>query len=351
MSAFAPKETTSNSGNHPEAEELAAYIDGVLGPEEASRVTEHLAECADCYHIYSETVEFQLESEAEPSAENVFPFPGGGGEKATGPPATEVRRSSSRTAAMAPRLRWLAAAALVVVGAGLGWYIFQRSLSVSRPVLTVAEVAPPVQGRSNIGELSWQHANFRGGDGAEEEFQRQSFQVGALLVDFRLSAQAQDVQRASEVWRTIGRVVGGVLLMGKDGKRILDEANQIKSVKDLQKVASRAPTAEAFLGGEESMLFPEYLDFGKWTEAGRISALLGNPIFFQREENRQFLSYLLSGKDENMVLEPEIREPLQKIERIWDGGSLEGKDFQVLAESFQAILDQYDFQPSVDDPF
>jgi hypothetical protein len=340
MSAFAPKETTPNSGNHPGDEELAAYIDGMLGPEKASRVTEHLAACADCYHIYSEVVAFQLESQVEPPAENVVPFPEKKEEKASDPPP---RRSL-------PSVRWIAAAALVVVGLGIGWFVFQ-TLLVERPELTTAELVPSIPNQRSVEEIVWKHYRPRGGEGGEEEIQRQSFQVGALLVDFRLSVQVGDVERGADAWQHVGIVVQNALSMEDEGKRILDEANQIKSLKDLRRIASSAPAREAALGGSNSILFPEYLDFGKWTEAGRVSAILRNSTFLQREENRQFLSYLLSGKDEDMVLEPEVREPLQKIERIWDGGPLDGKDFQALAKSFQGILNQYDFRPSVDDPF
>ncbi len=45
---------------HPSAEELAAYIDGNLGKEEAARVTAHLASCEDCYDVYSMTAQFLL---------------------------------------------------------------------------------------------------------------------------------------------------------------------------------------------------------------------------------------------------------------------------------------------------
>jgi hypothetical protein len=338
MSAFAPKEATPNSGNHPGDEELAAYIDGMLGTEEASRVTEHLAVCADCYHIYSEAVAFQLESPVEPLAGNVVPF-----REREDPPATKRQRRSLTS------VRWLAAAALVVVGVGIGWLVF-RTILIERPELTTAELLPAIQSERSVDDLVWPHARYRG-DGSDEELMRQSFQVGALLVDFRLSAQVGDAERAKDAWHTVGRVVRDAPLMKEDGARILNEANQIESLQDVRRIASSAPAAEAALGGEDSVLFPEYLDFGKWTEAGRISAILQNPAFFQRKENRQFLSYLLSGKDENMVLEPEVREPLQEIERIWDGGALDAQDFEVLAANFQAILDQYDFQASSDDLF
>ena len=53
-------------GTCPSAEELACYIDGALSPEQRARVAEHLASCESCFEVYSEVLQFQLESEQAP---------------------------------------------------------------------------------------------------------------------------------------------------------------------------------------------------------------------------------------------------------------------------------------------
>jgi hypothetical protein len=62
------------TGNCPSDEELAAYIDGALDEGDAAQIAEHLVSCERCYEVYSETLRFQLDTEAATGAE-VVPFP------------------------------------------------------------------------------------------------------------------------------------------------------------------------------------------------------------------------------------------------------------------------------------
>jgi hypothetical protein len=318
MQEFAPIKKAHPTGDCPGAEALAAYIDGNLEGAEKERIMEHLASCEDCFETYAESVRFLLDSEPEPGTVVRFP--------------TDRKR-------IAPW--WYAAAALLALGVGLGWYAFQSALVGSAPTLQVAEVSPNIQGPS-VQELTWSYARFRGGEECEADLDRQSFQVGALLVDFHLSARAGDVRNSPDTWRTIGCVVKAVLSMGEEGDRILREANGIESGKlPLQAVAAKAAATEADLG--DSVLLPEYLSFGKWTEAGRIAAKTGDRAFFESRENRRFLAYALRNRE--IKPNKEVRRELQEIARIWDQGDLESKDFKSLAKHFQAILDQYNFLP------
>jgi hypothetical protein len=321
MREFAPKKS------HPSDAELAAYIDGALDETEAERVAVHLADCGDCYFVYSETLQFQLDSEPA--------IPGG-----------EVIRFPLKER---PRVPWwvaVAAAAVLVMGAGV-WYAYQAVL-LDPPQLTVAEIAPDLRERPIQGIL-WEHNVFRGNGNSEPELARQSFQVGALLVDFHLSARAGAAEQASNVWRTIGGVVDetGYGYMKELSERIFSEANRIDpehnpvdASKSLQTVAAQLARTEGELR-DDSSLFPEYIDFGKWTEAGRIAAQTEDSEFFENGQNRRFLSYSLKGwKPEKPE---EVRSQLEKIERIWDQGELDSQDFKALAGHFQAILDQYEF--------
>lgn len=317
MREFAPNKS------HPSDGELAAYIDGALDATEAARVADHLADCEDCYFVYSETLQFQL----EPEPGKVVQFP-----------SREERR---------PRFWWLAAAAAILVVALGSWYVYRAVLPGSPPQLTVAEITPDLRKRP-VQDLLWDHNRYRGEGEAETEVARQSFQVGALLVDFHLSAQAGSAEQASEVLRTIGSVVGQVSLMEKGvSKRILSEANQIDpgtnpttALRSLPSVADQAPTTEEEL--RDSVLFPEYIDFGKWTEAGRIAAKTKDSKFFENDQNRRFLSYALKKWDPEKP--EEVRHQLEEIQRIWDRGGFDSKGFESLAGHFQAILDQYEFR-------
>jgi hypothetical protein len=302
----------------PGDEDLAAYIDGTLGKAESQRIKEHLADCEECFAIYMESLQFQLDSEAADEKGKVVPFP-----------PKKVWRDPLWLASVA-------AAALLVVG--LGWYAYQNALVGPPPKLEVAALALPVRSGSVQG-LIWDHTRYRGEGEGETDLERQSFQVGALLVDFRLSAQAGDVGNASETLRSVGAIVSRVDFMAEQGKQLLDQTNQIGDMASLRRVAATAGATEKDLG--DSVLIPEYVDFGKWTEAGRVAALARDPAFFHDRKNRRFLAYILRDKD--FKPSRETRRELEEIAKVWDQGDLGSTKFDSLAKHFKNILDQFDF--------
>lgn len=327
MREFAPK------NSHPSDAELAAYIDGALGKAEAERVEAHLADCEECYFVYSETLQFQLEEGGE-----VLPFR---------QPQPEIAQPEvDRPPRLQPRVAWWAAAAAVlVVGAG-SWYAYQTAFLGLRPELVIADIAPDPQERP-LQDILWKYKVYRGGVNAEPELARQSFQVGALLVDFHLSARTGATEPASIVWRQIGSVVDETDYMEELSKRIFAEAdrmdpgqNPADASKSLQAVAVQLPRTEVELR-DDSTFFSEYIDLGKWTEAGRVAAKTEDSKFFEDHKNRRFLSYAL--KEWKPEKSEEVRLQLKKIEQIWDQGELGSRDFKALAGHFQAILDEYDF--------
>jgi hypothetical protein len=321
MQEFAPKQSRP-SGNCPSDEELAAYIDGVLGKEEAARIAEHLASCENCFEVYSETVHFQLESQPAPAGE-VVPFPSG-------------RKD------LAPL--WLAAAASLIVAVG-GWYVYQSFLAPP-PQIAVAEVAPDLR-RRPVKNLLWDYETTRGLGEPESELARQSFQVGALLVDLHLAGQAGATMKGYRAWHGVGTALSEAPGMSEFSAKIFKEANNmhpehnpVGSANALRSVATQASQIEAEL--RESVLFPEYIDLGKWTEAGRVAALVRDASFFKDRQNRRFLSYALEPWEPDMP--KPVRKELEAISQIWEqGDDLAPSAFKPLASHFQEILDHYDF--------
>lgn len=62
---------------HPDAERLAEYVDGVLGPVERTDVERHLVGCADCRAVVAETMAFVRTETSEvgpPASAKVVPF-------------------------------------------------------------------------------------------------------------------------------------------------------------------------------------------------------------------------------------------------------------------------------------
>ncbi|HEY7510440.1 MAG TPA: zf-HC2 domain-containing protein, partial [Vicinamibacteria bacterium] len=160
----------------PDAARIAAHADRRLTGDEAARMDEHVAGCADCYEVFSETVQFGLE---EGDAAGVRPA--GAAEAA---PAAAARRRAFALAS-------LATAAVLVLAAGV-W------LSRSRPdggsdslVAALAEamgtrrfVEPRVTGGFRHGRL----VTLRSGD-APQGLDAQSPAVLAAVARIREEAE------------------------------------------------------------------------------------------------------------------------------------------------------------------
>lgn len=334
MSVFAPKEAMSDSGNHPPLEELAAYIDGMLSEEEAARVAEHIAECEDCFFVYSETVRFQLEhpEEAEepgPDDGKVVPFSG----KAN---AGETQRRR--------RLPWwvgLATAAMLAVAVGIPLYL---SLAPPRsmPEMTTAELLAPVQGAPDLrGEL-YDFKRTRG-EQEDSEFDRQSFMVGVFLTDLRLALETGDAAGAAERLQRIHVILDKIGGMDEEMSLLRQEENRMRASSDPQVFLPKLEQWEKEAGDSEEALWvvdPDYVTFGKWVEAGRVAAVLQKEEFFRSRENRRVLSYVLRSKE--MAPDEDVVAQLQEIESLWKKDDLQSQDFTTLAKKFEAILEAYD---------
>ena len=279
-------------------------------------MTKHLASCERCYAVFSGVVRFQLDEENEEQAGEVVIFDRG------------------------RRRRWriptTLAAALALLGIGVG------SIFWSRP-MTVAKLVAPVEGRTEVASRLWEHAKYRGPGDAEggdslAADAHASVQAGALFVDFQLAAGAGDDGQAREIWRSVGNAVANTLVGAQEAQAFYDDAAAIETEGALDRILKSLPERERRLEKDE-VVHPRSFRLGKWMEAGRLAAELEEPKFFTRWANRQFLRSVLA--DEEMALSGEARGRLEAIDQAW--GS---RDYAVLADHFQAVLDIYDFRPS-----
>lgn len=343
MSAFAPEEAMSDSGTHPPLEELAAYIDGLLEEKEAARVAEHIAECEDCFFVYSETVRFQLEhpDEAEVPGPEVLPFPA---RKKDVPPQRDPKHSPAP--ALTKRRKtspwWLGAAAAALLAIAIGIPLYRNFGPLSLPQVTTAELIEPVQGIPGIQDQLYKYKVPRGGPKEESEIDQKSFIIGSAFVDLRLSLQEGDVETSSALLHKIGASVKEIDISPDLGLSLIEKSQDLKSSADLQRLLLETEQWEAEISADDGKWYvnPDYIIFGKWAEAGRLAALLQKEEFFDSRENRRVLSYVLQSKE--MAPDEDVVAQLQEIEGLWDKGNLQSRDFVMLAEKFEAILEVYD---------
>jgi hypothetical protein len=318
MPELAPIQTQPPQGNCPSTEVLACYIDGALSPEEAARVTEHLASCESCFEVYSDVLQFQLESEPEPRGK-VVPFP------------VEKR--------LPPVVWWSSIAALLLVGLGSGTFLYLHFLAPP-PALVTAKLTPSPQGEVWYGE------RLRGGSGDDQEpgeptisLESAAFRTGVQIVNLQAKLQAADANAVTGtvVPAALTALKGqfGVTDLEKDLKEVTSALGQKKAPKDLLPEVPK-------LAAETRELDPLYFDLGQWVEAGRLAAISHDPALFRLPEARTFLRRVLwrdrFGFKDSKLPAGSQRE-LEAISKIASQGTIQPTDFATLQDHFKKILD------------
>lgn len=342
MQELAPKGTDSPTGGRgpsgnlpvytggcPSSETLAAYIDGVLDPIEAERVSAHLADCEDCYAVYSDSVRFLLEAEQEEEEDaggTVISFP---------PPRPQTDRR--------PRLQpWYQIAALLLVGVGTGAY-FQ--LLHTPPALKTAEVAAPIPNRPEVFEDStgiWTGPIYRGGEGeAEVNLDEAAFRTGVQLVNLQVSLKAgKTVEAQNAIAAILGLLDAGILT--DDLKKKYEGLTG--SLDDGRPASSFLPEASQLAEETREVFDAGSLDFGQWVEAGRLAAATGDPRFFQQGETRSFLRRLL-WRDKlglgEVQLDAATRQSLEEVSQVISKSDLQLSDYAKLSDSLEQILEEH----------
>jgi hypothetical protein len=312
------RETEPPVGSCPTAEDLAAYIDGALDWKEAEAVTRHLADCEDCYAIYSGAVRFQLDSELEAFT----------GPRKPVPFSTDKREL----------LRWLPIAALLVVGVGAGSTYLE--LFAPLPSLFTAEVTAPVPVSQD--QNLWLGPTMRGGGGEEEiKLKEASFKLGVQLVNLQMSLKASKVEEAQDV---VARIIG-LLRSQSFTKEFEDGYTKITtSLANGRKPADLLPEASRLAGLSRDVFESSSLDLGQWVEAGRLASASNDPTFFRLKDGRSFLRRSL-WRDRiglaslELPKADESRGDLKAISDISGKSTLQPSDFAQLQGHFKKILD------------
>jgi hypothetical protein len=302
----------------PTAEDLAAYIDRTLDRKAAEQVTNHLADCEDCYAVYSGVLRFQLDSDPE-AAEGpgkVVPFP-------------RERRELPR---------WLPIAALLAVGIGAGGAYWE--LLAPLPELLTKDVTAPIP--TSPDQKLWHGPTNRGiGDQAESKLQEVSFKMGVQLVNLQMSLKAGKVAEAEDI---VARILG-LLEPQSFTTDLQDGYKKITSAL----VAGRKPAdlldeASRLAGLSRDVFDSSALDLGQWVEAGQLASLSYDPTFFRVPRARSFLRRSL-WRDRFGIgaLElPKARESrgeLEAINQIAGQDTLQPSDFVNLQSHFKKILE------------
>ncbi len=186
-------------------EEVAAFAEGRLRGAERERLIAHLAGCADCREVLAETVETAEELEAAERPAKIAHC----GRAQRPPRAIPLGEAPGA-----------AAATIAVVGA-----VVVSQLKATRSPPSPDEWLAEMPAAASLAPHVWGGVRMRGGDDPGEMFQ-QSTELGALLVDVRVTNAAGDVKTGSEVLTRMAAIVEDAGFMGEDD--VLDVAGHCR---------------------------------------------------------------------------------------------------------------------------
>jgi hypothetical protein len=297
----------SPATSHPELEQLAAFLDGALSPEDRAEVEEHLSHCEDCYTVFSESARFQLEHDIDTPREELVLAP------------LVFRRKIWMVGA-------LAAAALALC---VGIWVY-RTLTPP-PRMGVAALIEPLDPHAAMRHLwTWREKRSLG---EESSFRRISFQFGALATDLRISMEAGDREHSVALLEKFSRLLQS---RHREEEAVFHELAQRVSKNDPRDFLHEVERIQDEVEPGLNIIF---VSLGKWSEAGRIAAAAGNAAFFRDRVNRRFLSQV--QRQPEVRSDFVVRQELKSLEDVWDK-PVANEGFGKLKAGFNHILDFYD---------
>lgn len=298
----------------PPLEDIAAFLDGKLSGEERARIVAHLADCESCYALFADAARFQLEEDkelgAEPVKAEVIPFP------------------RKRV------LRWaLPLAAMLLIGlATIPLYKQYKEM----PDMFAAQLVNPSALKDVPSDRLWSNDKRSGSKLQLLDSQPAEFMVGAHQVDLRVILARNDVQGAANVLARINSYIEGLLFSDEQAqvyKRV--QAEILERKRQPKDFLEEATATEASL----TQITSYSLAFGKWVEAARLAVLARQSGFFEDQQNRRFLRWLLRNQEED--LDPKVLANLREIQEILDSGDLQEPQYRDLAARLSEILEHY----------
>lgn len=318
----------------PPLEDIAAFLDGKLSEAERARVVAHLADCEACYAVFAGAARFQLAEDDELVQEPM-----------------EAAAASERVVVALRRravMRWaLPLAALLL----LTLTTIPLYLQYSRmPVMASQELVSPAILKKVPPHSFWSE-DKRSGELPIGPNDPAEFLIGAHLVDLRLALARNDPESANVITR-INRQMPNLVVRPPQADFYEKAVVQIDPSQG-EGVPPRSLLEKALRVEDSLTEFLEpatYLVFGKWTEAGRLSAIAEQPDFFEARRNRLFALWLLRHANDE-ALDPEVVDDLRAVHRLLGRDDLQERHYQESKARFAAILQHYQNKSEENSPF
>lgn len=288
------------TGQHPEVEQIAAFLDGRLEGDEREHVVAHLADCEDCYEIFSETARFLREEEAadavapEPAVEMPPPALSEGAGRVLRPGQGRWRR-----AALLPAAVLAAAAALALVVWSPAARFLGFGAEAPRSVADLAGGLPVENAASTLAGTWDQHGwpVMRGAGTALGREEQRAFQIGVRVVEMDVALAAGDRELATRLTHDLETRLAAIELA--DPLRIVYASEtgirgRLAAGEAPAELLSLNRQGDEILAPDVDDDYPGYVDglwygLGKWAGAAHLAAAAGDPSFFEARRNRRYL--------------------------------------------------------------
>ncbi|HEX2223677.1 MAG TPA: hypothetical protein VHN15_05695, partial [Thermoanaerobaculia bacterium] len=187
----------------------------------------------------------------------------------------------------------------------------------------------------------WTDPNMRGpggGSAVDTERRERAFQLGVQVTNLRAALPAGDREEAARAARLLHRLVDQDVAARTLTETYQNLQTDIQQVRSLTELLPRAQEAEVQL---RETFFDDafYFDFGKWTEAGYLSAQAQEPRFFADPKVRRFARALLWQDDQQV--DAEAQKEVASIREILGRSDLGDSDYQEIRARFERILEVY----------
>jgi hypothetical protein len=262
------------SGPCPDFEILASFVDANLTAAERTHVVEHLADCPKCAEVVAETMrllgDVGLDEEADEEAdENEEAGPGD---------SAPALKPSGR---VIPFRRWVAVAVPLAAAAALAVAIWPPGFEEKSWV--GGEMARRARGdRGWLAGLGGGLPNFRG----VEESSEAAFRVGVVTVDLAAALARGDREASAEFAARAGlELSDGMWGDARTAASYRDLGNRLGEGLPMDEASVQAAALEE--QARKALGADAEFSLGKWAEAGRLAAKLGNVRYFTEPQTRR----------------------------------------------------------------